>query len=217
MRIEQIKLVRFGEFADWEVGDLQPGLNALFGPNETGKSTLLGAIRFLLFGSAGKQSGVNQYEPDGDKRHVEAILWHDGTLWHLTRRDVRGKGAFTLKPADGGPNVLLATFNRDWLGNTSSGTYQSDYALGLDDLQWCNELRYVIIVQSDPKGQKLRDAIKETRKPHPYSHQAGDEAMEGCLRRGAPSFAATCAAQRLRAPTLASASALPNWTRNSPA
>jgi len=164
MRIDQIKLVRFGEFADWEVGDLQPGLNALFGPNETGKSTLLGAIRFLLFGSAGRQSGVNQYEPDGDKRHVEAILWHDGTLWHLTRRDVRGKGAFTLKPADGGPNVLLDTFNRDWLGNTSRGTYQSVYALGLDDLQWCNELRDVILVQADPMGEKLRDAIKETEK-----------------------------------------------------
>jgi len=52
MKIENIHVDGFGVWNDKTWGPLDPGLNVFHGPNETGKSTLMGFIRAMLFGFA---------------------------------------------------------------------------------------------------------------------------------------------------------------------
>ena len=49
MKINKLELRAFGKFHDRSV-ELQDGLNVLYAPNETGKSTLAGFIRYMLYG-----------------------------------------------------------------------------------------------------------------------------------------------------------------------
>ena len=49
MTINKLELQAFGKFRDHSV-DLHDGLNVLYAPNETGKSTLAGFIRYMLYG-----------------------------------------------------------------------------------------------------------------------------------------------------------------------
>ncbi len=49
MKINKLELRNFGKFKDRSV-ELQDGLNVLYAPNETGKSTLAGFIRYMLYG-----------------------------------------------------------------------------------------------------------------------------------------------------------------------
>ena len=49
MKIEKLELKNFGKFRDASV-ELGDGLNVLYAPNETGKSTLAGFIRYMLYG-----------------------------------------------------------------------------------------------------------------------------------------------------------------------
>ena len=49
MKIERLELKNFGKFRDASV-ELKDGLNVLYAPNETGKSTLAGFIRYMLYG-----------------------------------------------------------------------------------------------------------------------------------------------------------------------
>lgn len=49
MKINKLELRNFGKFQDRSV-ELRDGLNVLYAPNETGKSTLAGFIRYMLYG-----------------------------------------------------------------------------------------------------------------------------------------------------------------------
>ena len=48
MRITRLRLVDFRRFSDVEL-DFSPGLNLIRGPNESGKSTIVGALVAALF------------------------------------------------------------------------------------------------------------------------------------------------------------------------
>lgn len=51
MRIEELLLVAFGRFRGLELR-FEPGLNVVFGPNESGKSTIVRFVRCMLYGIA---------------------------------------------------------------------------------------------------------------------------------------------------------------------
>jgi len=63
MRLVRLHLVGFGRFQD-QVIEFGPGLNLIYGPNESGKSTLLNFIRGMLFG----------FKRPGNRRSFEEIL-----------------------------------------------------------------------------------------------------------------------------------------------
>src|SRR5215468_9460666 len=62
MRIESIHIDGFGVWNDKSFGPLGPGLNVFYGPNETGKSTLMAFIRAMFFGFE-KRGSAKRYEP----------------------------------------------------------------------------------------------------------------------------------------------------------
>ena len=62
MKIENIHIDGFGVWNDKDIGPLDPGLNVFYGPNETGKSTLMGFIRSMFFGFE-KRGSPRRYEP----------------------------------------------------------------------------------------------------------------------------------------------------------
>ena len=68
MRIAGWHIDGFGIFNDFDV-NLSDGLTVFLGPNEAGKSTLLGFLRAMLFGFPSRRSRAPQYPPLRGGRH----------------------------------------------------------------------------------------------------------------------------------------------------
>ena len=67
MKINKLSIASFGKISNTEYR-LDNGLNVIYGPNESGKSTLLSFVRFMLFGCQGRRSANNvtfeeKYQP----------------------------------------------------------------------------------------------------------------------------------------------------------
>ncbi len=67
MKINKLSIASFGRISSSEY-ELSDGLNVIYGPNESGKSTVLSFIRFMLFGCHGRRSANNvtfeeKYQP----------------------------------------------------------------------------------------------------------------------------------------------------------
>ncbi len=58
MKINKLSIASFGKLSGKEY-QLTDGLNVIYGPNESGKSTLISFMRFMLFGSHGRKSANN--------------------------------------------------------------------------------------------------------------------------------------------------------------
>lgn len=84
MKILRLEITEFGGLRE-RVIELGEGLNILEGQNESGKSTVLAFIRFMLYGLSGRMGGA---EPSEKERYV---AWSSG----------RAAGSMTLTTADG--------------------------------------------------------------------------------------------------------------------
>ncbi len=65
MRIDRIHIMRFCGAADLDL-ELSPGVNVIYGPNESGKSTVMRFICFALYGFADKTERENSMPPGFD-------------------------------------------------------------------------------------------------------------------------------------------------------
>ncbi|MGI6742639.1 MAG: ATP-binding protein [Eubacteriales bacterium] len=65
MRIDRIHIMRFGGIADLDL-ELSPGVNVIYGPNESGKSTVMRFVCFVLYGFADKTERENNMPPGFD-------------------------------------------------------------------------------------------------------------------------------------------------------
>ena len=74
MRIAGLYINGFGVFRDIKIDNLNPGINIFVGNNESGKSTLLGFIRSILFGFPDGRSSENSYPPLAGGRHGGNII-----------------------------------------------------------------------------------------------------------------------------------------------
>nr|WP_251068218.1 AAA family ATPase [Marinobacter sp. C7] len=89
MRIEQVRQFRTPIALD----DLQPGINLIHGPNESGKSTLVRAIRAAFF-ERHRSKSVEDLRPWGDSAAAPAIelsFEHGGHQWSLTKSFLQRK------------------------------------------------------------------------------------------------------------------------------
>lgn len=89
LRVEQLRQFRQAV----EVRELQPGINLFIGPNESGKSTLVRAIRAAFF-ERFKSSSVDDLQPWGDTSASPSVElefeWQD-ECWRLNKSYLRHK------------------------------------------------------------------------------------------------------------------------------
>lgn len=84
MKLIKLEIIEFGALHDYTL-EFNDGLNIIEGQNESGKSTILAFIRFMLYGFAGRAGGT---EPSDKERYLS---WTGG----------RAVGSMTLSTADG--------------------------------------------------------------------------------------------------------------------
>lgn len=110
MRIRRLKMVNFKRFADDEIA-LEPGLNLIVGPNESGKSTIVEALGAALFcDPASKARTVKRLErwgTDGATR-LELDFDHAGNRYRL----VKDFGAGTVELSDSTGAEVIADRHR---------------------------------------------------------------------------------------------------------
>lgn len=66
--LEYVKLTSFGRYANTIIGPFRSGINVVFGPNESGKTTITELIRGVLFGWQQNRRNVNAYVPEARER-----------------------------------------------------------------------------------------------------------------------------------------------------
>ncbi|TXI26906.1 MAG: GTP-binding protein [Aquipseudomonas alcaligenes] len=94
MKLVSLRVEHFRQFRQpAEIRDLQSGINLFTGPNESGKSTLVRAIRAAFF-ERFRSSSVDDLQPWGDSSvapSVELEFEWQGERWHLNKSFLRHK------------------------------------------------------------------------------------------------------------------------------
>ena len=92
MRIKGLTIKNFGKIHDKEI-KLSPGINVLYGENESGKTTVHTFIKSMLYGitrmrgRAAKNDNYAKYEPWENSAVYGGTLWFeiDGRTYRLSR------------------------------------------------------------------------------------------------------------------------------------
>jgi len=89
VKLQRIRVEQFRQFRQGlELDNLQPGINLIHGPNESGKSTLVRAIRAAFF-ERYRSKSAEDLAPWGDSSAaptVEIVFEHKGQRWQLDKR-----------------------------------------------------------------------------------------------------------------------------------
>ena len=174
--IRQIALDGFRKFrTPFAIDDLSEGLNIVIEPNETGKSTLLEALRAAFFVRHNTRNQLAQsYAPYGEAvgPEIKVTFDVDGSPWSLTKRFLRSPSLEISSPqgraqgddAEARLNALLGSVR-----DTSRGGDVSSYgALGL---LWVAQTEALTV--SGP-GQIVRDNIASTLEAEVGSIMGGE-------------------------------------------
>ena len=135
MRIREIHVDGFGQFADKPFGPLERPVTVFYGPNEAGKSTLLEFVRRVLFGFPRRSGRVNPYPAMAGGRYGGRIAFEDseGRLYDVRRttgRNYGGEVAVTSASGDTLPETELTRL----LGNHSRDVFEQVFAFTLNEL-----------------------------------------------------------------------------------
>lgn len=135
MKISGVYIDGFGIFHDQSISDLDRDLVLFYGHNETGKSTLLGFIRSVLFGFPRANSKDPAYPPiaGGLPGGRVDLVTGSGETWSVSRKPGTGGGAVTVTDADG--HVHDKAMLDQLLGGISYEAFRSIMAFGLAELQ----------------------------------------------------------------------------------
>ena len=127
MQIEQLFLESFGIYKSrrLEFGD---GLQVVFGPNESGKTTLLAALRQTLFGMPHQ----SHYAFDGTTTTQARVRLADGRRISLTRKKTRGPGL--TGEFDVSREPLTPELWERCLTGATAGLFENLFAISLREL-----------------------------------------------------------------------------------
>jgi uncharacterized protein YhaN len=164
MWIKGIKIDGFGIFKDFEIDNLSPGLNIIYGYNENGKTTLKNFISSVIFGFKDRKNIVKRYEPVNGGTHGGKIVFeYKNEEYHASRYPgKKSEGALKII-GSGQKNItfpeILAGINRE--------VYENVFSFGLDELASLNSLinkeEIVEQIYTASFGVKT-DLIKDVRK-----------------------------------------------------
>jgi len=135
MRIERLDIGGFGRFANvgWDLG---PGMTVMLGENEAGKTTLLNALRAILFGFESSRDGRAWYPAlaGGRRGGRMALLTAAGERWLVERYGPRGGAGSLAVRAPSGNQGGQETLDR-LLHGADRDLFNSIFAFGLGELQ----------------------------------------------------------------------------------
>lgn len=126
--LQWIEARRYGALVDRKAGPFAPGLNAVYGPNETGKTSFASLVGGVLFGWSDSHGVSNTYQPEAGDR--------SGALVFLPCDD----GGAAGKGDRSEPLVLERTGSDSLQGDTDlvrdvdSATYRTLFSLTSDEL-----------------------------------------------------------------------------------
>jgi uncharacterized protein YhaN len=163
----------FGSLSDWRVDGLGGGLNIFYGPNEAGKSTLLGFLRFVLFGFRGGNSREPRYPPPPGIRHggrLYTLDESDDGVFCIERIANVSRGAKRLRiELPGGEEGSEADLGR-LLGHADRELYTSVFAFSLSELQSIDTLTargvqdHIFSAGITGAGRSAREALGQIQK-----------------------------------------------------
>ena len=145
MKLRKLSVNQFKRFTEpTQLGELGDGLNLVVGPNELGKSTLLDALRAVLFerySSRARPIIALQNDRSGAAPVVELVFDVSGAQYTLTKRFVKSPHARlqcpdgTLLEADAAENRL-----RNLLGFAEAGSRgATSETLGMWGVLWVQQ------------------------------------------------------------------------------
>lgn len=117
--LERLNIDSFGKLSDVSIGPFAPGMNVIFGKNESGKTTLNSFVTGVLFGWPDGRSRQNTYKPENAERSGRLLF-------------CAGEGEETLlsrtRNADGVDDA------EGLLDDIDASTFQTVFALDSDEL-----------------------------------------------------------------------------------
>ena len=152
MNIKRIRFDEFGPYRDWSFTTGDHGVQLMYGPNESGKTSLLEGMRTLLFGGTHKA-----YGPMTGALDVE----RNGESYYIGRK---GKQLDFYSP--GHPAIHEEPAQHWWHG-IDKKTYNRIFGLTLDDLQGLDVLQEVEIRSrffGAEGGEHLGSVVKDVEK-----------------------------------------------------
>jgi uncharacterized protein YhaN len=154
MRLEKLQVSGFGHLHGVDV-EMHSPMTVLYGPNEAGKSTLLGFVRSMLFGIPTRASGALRYEPTQGGIHggMLTVMGEDGARWSIERYAGHADGKvlsgtrgdrlrITKSDQEGHLRELTQEeMQRDLLGGMSKEMFKQLFAVSLSELQEVSALQ----------------------------------------------------------------------------
>lgn len=133
MKIRQLQIERFGAWQDVAVALAPAGLTVLYGPNETGKSTLVRFIRGVLYGFQPQDGLSSGARPRISGCAGELHLTAGGDELIARRSSTTGGQAELLR--FGAPSEDSTPTLSRYLGGITRDVYERVFAVGLAELQ----------------------------------------------------------------------------------
>ncbi len=152
MRIKEIYFKEFGPYRERTFTPTADGVQLIYGPNESGKTSLLAGLRFLLFGKKSKQYGTGSGHVTVTRKDGTYHIGRDGKVLNFYKA---GGEAITQEPA-----TL-------WWHGLTKKTYDSIFGVTLDDLQGgdvLNEMEVRTRFFGAEGGEKMSAAVQEIEK-----------------------------------------------------
>ena len=152
MNIKRIRFDEFGPYRDWSFTTGDHGVQLMYGPNESGKTSLLEGMRTLLFGGTHKA-----YGPMAGALDVE----RNGESYYIGRK---GKQLDFYSP---GNPAIHEEPAQHWSHGIDKKTYNRIFGLTLDDLQGLDVLQEVEVRSrffGAEGGEHLGSVVKDVEK-----------------------------------------------------
>lgn len=137
MRITELQINNFGKIHQSRIA-LQPGLNVIYGDNESGKSTLHQFMAGMMFGmekqrgKAGRNDSYQQYEPWNSNSYYSGSMRFevDGKSFKIERNFYRKEKTAVLKNERDGEELSVEHGDMEMLlGGMKKNTYENTYCI----------------------------------------------------------------------------------------
>ncbi|MCH7988707.1 MAG: AAA family ATPase [Planctomycetes bacterium] len=164
MKINEIRIKRFGIWQNLSLSLGDSGLSVIYGPNEAGKSTLLRFIREVLYGF--EPGNIESDEEDSGIaiRGGSLIIEHDDQCFEIVRSS-QHNGLLRIHADDENDSVKKRLFQ--FLEETNAKLFNHVFAVGLQELQELATLhdedvaRHIYGLTLGPEGQTLIHTFAE--------------------------------------------------------